>query len=68
MVLARIRQLSAPRSGIPSASPHFAASPLRSSLGDGLPAPLVKIRDGKTLDLSDAYFRGIGVYDVLAVR
>ncbi len=28
----------------------------------------MKIRDGKTLDLSEAYARGIGVYDVLAVR
>ena len=32
------------------------------------PAPLVKIRDGKTLDLSDAYAKGLGAYDLLAIR
>jgi hypothetical protein len=32
------------------------------------PAPLVKIRDGKTLDLSDAYAKGIGAYDLMAIR
>ena len=32
------------------------------------PAPLVKIRDDGTLDLSDAYARGIGAYDRLAIR
>ena len=28
----------------------------------------MKIRDGKTLDLSDAYSRGVGTYDLMAVR
>jgi hypothetical protein len=28
----------------------------------------VKIRDGKTLDLSDAYAKGLGAYDLMAIR
>ncbi len=69
MVLARIRQLSAHEVGHTLGFSHnFAASACgRSSVMD-YPAPLVKIRDGKTLDLSDAYAKGVGAYDVLAVR
>ena len=69
MVLARIRQLSAHEVGHTLGLAHnFAASACgRASVMD-YPAPLVKIRDGKTLDLSDAYARGIGAYDLLAVR
>ncbi len=69
MVLARIRQLSAHEVGHTLGLAHnFAASACgRASVMD-YPAPLVKIRDGKTLDLSDAYARGIGAYDILAVR
>ena len=67
MVLARIRQLSAHEVGHTLGLAHnFAASTYgRASVMD-YPAPLVKIRDGKTLDLSDAYARGIGAYDVFA--
>ena len=69
MVLARIRQLSAHEVGHTLGLAHnFAASTYgRASVMD-YPAPLVKIRDGKTLDLSDAYAKGIGAYDLLAVR
>ncbi len=69
MVLARVRQLSAHEVGHTLGFAHnFAASACgRASVMD-YPAPLVKIRDGKTLDLSDAYAKGIGAYDVLAVR
>ena len=69
MVLARIRQLSAHEVGHTLGLAHnFAASACgRASVMD-YPAPLVKIRDDKTLDLSDAYARGIGAYDLLAVR
>jgi acetamidase/formamidase len=69
MVMARIRQLSAHEVGHTLGFSHnFAASACgRASVMD-YPAPLVKIRDGKTLDLSDAYAKGIGAYDCLAVR
>jgi acetamidase/formamidase len=69
MVLARIRQLSAHEVGHTLGFAHnFAASACgRSSVMD-YPAPLVKIRDAKTLDLSDAFAKGVGAYDVLAVR
>ena len=69
MVLARIRQLSAHEVGHTLGLAHnFAASTYgRASVMD-YPAPLVKIRDGKTLDLSDAYAKGIGAYDLLAIR
>jgi acetamidase/formamidase len=69
MVLARIRQLSAHEVGHTLGLAHnFAASACgRASVMD-YPAPLVKIRDEKTLDLSDAYAKGVGAYDLLAVR
>ena len=69
MVLARIRQLSAHEVGHTLGLAHnFAASACgRASVMD-YPAPLVKIRDDKTLDLSDAYAKGVGAYDLLAIR
>ncbi len=69
MVLARIRQLSAHEVGHTLGFAHnFAASACgRASVMD-YPAPLVKIRDNNTLDLSDAYAKGLGAYDLLAVR
>ena len=68
MVLARIRQLSAHEVGHTLGFAHnFAASACgRASVMD-YPAPVVKIA-GDTLDLSDAYAKGIGAYDKLAVR
>jgi hypothetical protein len=69
MVLARIRQLSAHEVGHTLGLAHnFAASTYgRASVMD-YPAPLVKIRDGKTLDLSEAYAKGLGAYDLMAIR
>jgi hypothetical protein len=69
MALARIRQLSAHEVGHTLGLDHnFAASTYgdRASVMD-YPAPRVKVRDGR-LDLSDAYGRGIGAFDVFSVR
>jgi hypothetical protein len=70
MALARVRQLSAHEVGHTLGFPHnFIASTYggRASVMD-YPAPLVRITEDARLDLSDAYGRGIGVYDKLAVR
>jgi hypothetical protein len=70
MALARVRQLSAHEVGHTLGFPHnFIASTYggRASVMD-YPAPLVKITEDGQLDLSDAYGRGIGIYDKLAVR
>jgi hypothetical protein len=68
MALARIRQLAAHEVGHTLGLEHnFAASTYagRASVMD-YPAPLVEIKNGK-LDLSNAYGRGIGVYDKFAI-
>ncbi len=69
MALARIRQLSAHEVGHTLGLAHnFAASTYgRASVMD-YPAPLVRVADDGTLDLSDAYDVGIGEYDAFAVR
>lgn len=68
MALARIRQLSAHEVGHTLGIDHnFAASTYdRASVMD-YPAPLIRIREGK-LDLSDAYGKGVGAFDIFAVR
>ena len=68
MALGRIRQLAAHEVGHTLGLDHnFAASTYgRASVMD-YPAPYVKIVDGK-LDLSDAYAKGVGPYDVVAIR
>lgn len=68
MVLARVRQLSAHEVGHTLGLSHnFAASACdRASVMD-YPAPLVTIK-GDELDLSDAYAKGIGRYDILAIQ
>jgi hypothetical protein len=69
MALARVRQLSAHEVGHTLGFPHnYIASTYgdRASVMD-YPAPRVRIT-GDGLDLSDAYGRGIGIYDKLAVR
>jgi Met-zincin/Domain of unknown function (DUF5117) len=68
MSIARIRQLSAHEVGHTLGFAHnFAASTYgRASVMD-YPAPLVEIKNG-ALDLSNAYGKGIGVYDTWAVR
>ncbi|MBI2834159.1 MAG: zinc-dependent metalloprotease [Acidobacteria bacterium] len=68
MALARIRQLSAHEVGHSLGFAHnFAASTYgRASVMD-YPAPMVEIT-GDRLDLSNAYARGVGVYDRFAAR
>jgi len=68
MALARIRQLSAHETGHTLGLDHnmAASSYDRASVMD-YPAPLVKITNGR-LDLSDAYAKGVGPYDVFAIR
>src|SRR5207248_11077016 len=68
MSLARIRQLAAHETGHTLGLAHnFAASTYgRASVMD-YPSPLVKIVDGK-LDLSDAYAKGLGIFDLFSIR
>lgn len=68
MALARIRQLSAHEVGHTLGLEHnFAASTQdRASVMD-YPFPLVRLDENGEIDLSDAYDRGIGEWDVRAV-
>jgi len=69
MALARIRQLSAHEIGHTLGLAHnFAASTnSRASVMD-YPAPMVKINDDGSFDLSEAYDTGIGEWDKVTVR
>jgi len=69
MALARIRQLSAHEVGHTLGLTHnFAASVSdRASVMD-YPHPLIKIRTDGSFDLSDAYAKGIGEWDKVAIR
>lgn len=68
MALARIRQLSAHEVGHTLGLGHNYASNVndRASVMD-YPAPQVKIRDDGSLDLSDAYAKGIGEWDKVSI-
>ncbi|MBV6522847.1 MAG: hypothetical protein MNPFHGCM_02997 [Gemmatimonadaceae bacterium] len=68
MALARVRQLAAHEVGHTIGFPHnyIGSAQNRSSVMD-YPAPLVQITPQGGLDLSNAYARGIGEYDKLAV-
>ncbi len=67
--LARIRQLAAHEVGHSLGLNHnFAASTYgRASVMD-YPAPWVKVTPAGDLDLSDAYAKGIGAWDIQAIR
>jgi hypothetical protein len=69
LALARLRQLAAHEVGHSLGLEHnMAASTAgRASVMD-YPSPRVKIAADGSLDLSDAYARGIGDYDKLAIR
>jgi len=68
MALARIRQLAAHETGHTLGLAHnmAASSYGRASVMD-YPSPYVKIVDGK-LDLSDAYAKGVGPFDLFLIR
>lgn len=68
MALARIRQLSCHEVGHTLGMGHNYASNVndRASVMD-YPAPLVKIREDGSLDLSDAYDTGIGEWDKVSI-
>jgi hypothetical protein len=68
MALARIRQLSAHEVGHTLGLDHnmAASTDNRASVMD-YPAPYIKIVNG-ALDLSDAYAKGVGPYDIAAIR
>ncbi|HEX2834649.1 MAG TPA: zinc-dependent metalloprotease [Thermoanaerobaculia bacterium] len=68
MALARIRQLSAHEVGHTLGLDHnMAASTYERASVMDYPAPYVKIVNGK-LDLSEAYTKGVGPYDIAAIR
>ena len=68
MALARIRQLAAHEVGHTLGLAHnmAASSYGRASVMD-YPSPTVKIVDGK-LDLSDAYAKGLGAFDLFSIK
>ncbi|MFP3952457.1 MAG: zinc-dependent metalloprotease, partial [Candidatus Bathyarchaeia archaeon] len=68
MALARIRQLSVHEVGHTLGLGHNYASNVngRASVMD-YPAPLVKIDEGGSLDLSEAYEEGVGAWDKVSI-
>ena len=68
MVLARLRQLAAHEVGHTLGLQHnYAASPVNRSSVMDYPAPRAKLGADGTPDLSDAYAKGIGEWDKVAI-
>src|SRR5215510_3518941 len=68
MVLARLRQLAAHEVGHTLGLQHnFAASPVNRSSVMDYPAPYAKLGADGVPDLSDAYAKGIGEWDKVAI-
>src|SRR5690242_7327583 len=68
MVLARLRQLAAHEVGHTLGLQHnFAASPVNRSSVMDYPAPFAKLGPDGVPDLSDAYTKGIGEWDKVAI-
>lgn len=68
-VLARIRQLAAHETGHTLGLAHnFAASTDKRASVMDYPAPLIKINKNGTFDLSDAYAKGVGKWDIQAIK
>ena len=68
MVLARLRQLSAHEVGHTLGLQHnYAASPVNRASVMDYPAPYAKLGPDGLPDLSDAYARGIGEWDKVAI-
>src|SRR6476469_4131541 len=68
MVLARLRQLSAHEVGHTLGLQHnYAASPVNRSSVMDYPAPRAKLSAAGLPDLSDAYAKGIGEWDKVAI-
>ena len=69
MVLARLRQLAAHEVGHTLGLQHnYTASPVNRSSVMDYPAPFVKLGADGTPDLSEAYARGIGEWDKVAIN
>lgn len=69
MALARLRQLSAHEVGHTLGLAHnFAASVSNRASVMDYPHPYVKIRDGNSLDFSEAYDSGIGEWDKVTIN
>jgi hypothetical protein len=68
-VLARVRQVSAHEVGHTLGLSHnYIASTIERASVMDYPAPRVRYRSNRTIDLSQAYARGPGDYDVWAIR
>ena len=68
VALARVRQLAVHETGHALGFAHnFAASTIGRASVDDYPPPRVLIKDG-ALDLSDAYARGVGAWDLFVVN
>jgi Met-zincin/Domain of unknown function (DUF5117) len=69
MVLARLKQLAAHEVGHTLGLQHnYTASPVNRSSVMDYPAPFVKLGADGTPDLSEAYARGIGEWDKVAIN